>query len=159
LFFDPVSYRPRTVASRVFVFLSKSHTLVRPAGVTANTGGELMKTFLAIYLGSAASAQRSSWDKLDEASRNARQAAGMKAWGDWMMAHKAAVVAAGGPLGKTKRASRDGIADTKNNLTGYVIVQAESHDAAARMFENHPHFAIFPGDSVEIVECLPMPGR
>jgi hypothetical protein len=119
-----------------------------------------MKTFLAIYLGSAAaSTQRSSWERLDEATRSARQASGMKAWGDWMAAHKDAVVATGGPLGKTKRASRDGIADTKNSLTGYVIVQAESHDAAARMFEHHPHFAIFPGESVEIMECLPIPGR
>ena len=41
-------------------------------------------------------------------------------------------------------------------MTAYVIVQAESHDAAARLFENHPHFMIFPGDSVEIMECLPL---
>jgi hypothetical protein len=27
------------------------------------------------------------------------------------------------------------------------------------MFENHPHFTIFPGDSVEIMECLPIPGQ
>lgn len=38
-----------------------------------------------------------------------------------------------------------------------TIVEADSHEAAARMFENHPHFSIFPGDSVEIMECLPMP--
>jgi hypothetical protein len=25
--------------------------------------------------------------------------------------------------------------------------------------EWHPHFTIFPGDSVEIMECLPMPGQ
>ena len=37
------------------------------------------------------------------------------------------------------------------------VVRAETHEAAARMFENHPHFAIFPGDSVEIMECLPIP--
>ncbi len=30
---------------------------------------------------------------------------------------------------------------------------------AARMFADHPHFAIFPGDSVEIMECLPLPGQ
>jgi hypothetical protein len=47
----------------------------------------------------------------------------------------------------------------KNALTGYVIVQAESHAAAAQLFENHPHFTIFPGDSVEIMECLPLPGQ
>ena len=116
-----------------------------------------MKNFLAIYLGSGSS--RSTWDKLDERARQDRMSAGLKAWGDWMVTHKAAVVAEGGPLGKTKRTSSQGVADIKNNLTGYVIVQAESHAAAARMFENHPHFTIFPGDSVEIMECLPIPGR
>jgi hypothetical protein len=74
-----------------------------------------------------------------------------------METHKASIVATGGPLGKTKRTSPGGVADTRNALTGYVVVQAESHDDAARMFEKHPHFAIFPGDSVEIMECLPIP--
>ena len=120
-----------------------------------------MKNFLAIYIGSASSSspQRANWDKLDEATRNARQSAGIKAWGDWMVEHKASVVAQGGPLGKTKRASSQGISDIKNNMTGYVVVQAESHEAAARLFENHPHFTMFPGDSVEVMECLPIPGQ
>jgi hypothetical protein len=43
--------------------------------------------------------------------------------------------------------------------TANVIVQAESHEAAAKLFENHPHFTIFPGDSVEIMECLRLPGQ
>ena len=116
-----------------------------------------MKNFLAIYTGSQSS--RSNWDKLDESTRQDRMSAGMKAWGNWMATHKASVVAEGGPLGKTKRTSSQGVADIKNNMTGYVIVQAESHEAAARMFENHAHFTIFPGDSVEIMECLPIPGR
>ncbi len=47
--------------------------------------------------------------------------------------------------------------DIKNAMTGYVIVRAESHEAAAKLFENHPHFSIFPGESVEIMECLPLP--
>jgi hypothetical protein len=38
-----------------------------------------------------------------------------------------------------------------------VIVEAESHEAAAALFSEHPHFAVFPGDSVEIMECLPIP--
>ena len=29
----------------------------------------------------------------------------------------------------------------------------------AKLFENHPHFAIFPGDSIEIMESLPIPDR
>jgi hypothetical protein len=55
--------------------------------------------------------------------------------------------------------SPDGIADIKNVMAAYTIVQAESHKAAAKLFENHPHFSIFPGDSVEIMECLPLPGQ
>lgn len=116
-----------------------------------------MKTFLAIYLGTPDAPAQAEWDKLDEGTRQARMAAGIKAWGDWMTKHKAAVVVEGGPLGKTKRTSADGVSDTRNNMTGYVVVRANSHDAAARMFEKHPHFTIFPGESVEIMECLPIP--
>ncbi len=118
-----------------------------------------MKTFLAIYLGSATSPNRKKWDALDDAARQKAAAAGMTAWGDWMADHKASLVFEGGPLGKTKKASAAGVADTKNDMAGFVIVKAESHEAAARMFENHPHFAIFPGESVEIMECLPIPGQ
>ena len=83
----------------------------------------------------------------------------MQAWMDWGTTHTAAIVDQGGPLGKTKRVSPEGIDDIKNSMTGYVIVRAPSHAAAAKMFENHPHFSIFPGDSVEIMECLPIPGQ
>jgi hypothetical protein len=83
----------------------------------------------------------------------------MKAWGDWMINHKASVVVQGGPLGKTKRVASQGISDIRNNMTGYVVVSAESHEAAAKMFEKHPHFTIFPGDAVEIMEVLPIPGQ
>ncbi len=118
-----------------------------------------MKTFLAIYIGSASARERSNWDKLDDATRKDRTNSGLKAWGDWMNAHKASIVAPGGPLGKTKRTSQQGVTDTTNNMVGYVAVRAESHEEAARMFEKHPHFMIFPGDSVEIMECLPIPGQ
>lgn len=112
-----------------------------------------MKKFMALYLGSATAAEKaaSSFDE-DEMAR------GVAAWGEWMARHAGDIVDTGTPLGKTKRAAPDGISDSRNAVTAYVIVQAESHEAAAKMFENHPHFAIFPGDSVEIMECLPMPG-
>ena len=118
-----------------------------------------MKNFLAVYIGTEDARARSRWTSLSDAERKAREQAGMKAWMDWGMTHAAAIVDQGGPLGKTKRASQAGIADVKNAITGYVVVRAESHAAAAKLFENHPHFAIFPGDSVEIMECLPLPGQ
>lgn len=118
-----------------------------------------MKSFLAVYIGTEDALARAKWTSLSNAERKAREASGMKAWMDWGTANAAAIVDHGGPLGRTKRASREGITDIKNAMTGYVIVRAESHAAAAKLFENHPHFATFPGDSVEIMECLPLPGQ
>jgi len=118
-----------------------------------------MKKFLAIFIGSQESTEKSGWNRLDPETRKQRETAGIKAWGDWMKTHQAAVTEQGGPLGKTKRTAAGGVTDIKNNMAGYVVVQAESHAAAAKMFENHPHFTIFPGDSVEIMECLPIPGQ
>jgi hypothetical protein len=111
-----------------------------------------MKTFLALYMGSGTPTDPSSLS--DETRTN-----GMAAWGQWMADHASAVVDQGGPLGKTKKTAAGGVSDIRNRVTGYVVVQAESHEAAAAMFENHPHFAIFPGESVEIMERLPIPGR
>lgn len=118
-----------------------------------------MKRFLAVYIGTADALEKYRRSLPDPEQRKAREKAGMRAWIAWGQTHAGAIKDVGAPLGKTKRVSAEGISDVRNNLTGYTIVQAESHEAAARMFENHPHFAIFPGDSVEIMECLPMPGN
>jgi hypothetical protein len=118
-----------------------------------------MKNFMAVYLGSPSSAKMSEWKAMDEGKRKTMEASGMKAWGDWMATHQRDIVVQGGPLGKTKRTAAQGVSDTKNNLAGFVVIKAESHEAAAKMFEKHPHFAIFPGDSVEIMEVLPIPGQ
>ena len=114
-----------------------------------------MATYLAVFTGTPG--RRTEWDKLDAATRKQREQAGMQAWGQWMQDHQAVIVDSGGPLGKTKRAGLDGISDTSNNLAGFVKVRADSHDAAVRLFENHPHFSIFPGDAVEVMEVLPIP--
>jgi hypothetical protein len=116
-----------------------------------------MKNFLAVYFGGPASAQKAGWDALSETERQERQKKGIAAWHQWAESNKKFIVEGGAPLGKTKCASRGGIADTKNELTAYTVVRAESHEAAAKLFESHPHFAIFPGERIEIMECLPIP--
>jgi hypothetical protein len=120
---------------------------------------QFMKKFVGIYLGTQAARERARWDTLDAAKRKELETAGIKAWGDWHAANQAAILENGGPLGKTKRISPAGIEDVKNNMTGYVIVQAESHEAAAKLFLNHPHFTVFPGEAVEVMEWLPIPGQ
>lgn len=116
-----------------------------------------MKKFLAIYLGSQDSAAFKQWNAMDESKRKQRQREGMDAWMNWGKSHERSILEPGGPLGKTKRVDASGVYDTKNMMTGYVILEAESHEAAARLFKKHPHFSIFPGEAVEIMECLPLP--
>lgn len=116
-----------------------------------------MKNFLAVYTGSESAAGFVKWQALDEAARKKQEVAGKAAWMKWVITNASALVDNGSPLGKTKRVDASGISDIRNNLTAYTIVLAESHEAAAKLFLNHPHFTIFPGDSVEIMECLPLP--
>jgi hypothetical protein len=116
-----------------------------------------MKTFLAIYLGDPAAKSMSAWNALDEATRRAKDKEGMEAWVRWGEQNAASIVDNGPPLGKTKRIDSDGVRDVTNELTGYVVVRAETHEDAAKLFLKHPHFSIFPGTGVEVMECLPMP--
>jgi hypothetical protein len=115
-----------------------------------------MKKFVAIYLGSPGF--KNKWEALSEQEKLERQTKGIAAWHAWVEKNKHSIVEMGAPLGKTKKASPDGITDIKNNMTAYTVVQAESHEAAAKLFEHHPHFTIFPGESIEIMECMPIPG-
>jgi hypothetical protein len=115
-------------------------------------------TYLAIFLGSKDSPQMKAWIALPEDERRAREQKGMAGWKAWVEKHQGAIVTMGGPLGKTKRVDQDGIADISNALGAFTVVRASSAEAAAKMFENHPHFTIFPGQAVEIMPVLPIPG-
>jgi hypothetical protein len=84
---------------------------------------------------------------------------GVSAWHQWMEDNKTSVVEMGGPLSSTTRIANEGISASKNNLGGYLVVQAESQADAAKLFLNHPSFAIFPGDAVEVMEILPIPEK
>jgi hypothetical protein len=114
--------------------------------------------YLAIFLGSKTSPRRAAWDALPEADRRTKEREGMAAWKAWVEKHHAAIVTMGGPLGKTKKITQLGIADASNDMGAFTVVRAGSHEAAAKLFENHPHFAIFPGDRIEIMPVLPIPG-
>jgi hypothetical protein len=48
-----------------------------------------------------------------------------------------------------RRVAVHGSADGKNDVMLYSVVQAETHEAASKMFEDHPHLGI-PSASIEI---------
>ena len=114
-------------------------------------------TYLAVFVGSKNSPKFAAWNALSEAERKAKEIEGIAAWKAWVMKHQSSLAEMGGPLGKTKKVGSGGIADISNELGAFTVVRAASHEAAAKMFENHPHFAIFPGEGVEIMPVLPIP--
>ncbi|MCX6111085.1 MAG: hypothetical protein NTZ90_15935 [Proteobacteria bacterium] len=116
-----------------------------------------MKKYLAIFTGSKTSANAKKWDALAPEKRRELEKSGMLAWMDWAKKHEKITKDLGGPLGKTKRVSPTGVADINNEMSAFSVVEAESHEAAAKLFFNHPHFSIFPGDAVEIMEIMPIP--
>lgn len=116
-----------------------------------------MKDFLAVFTGTPQAMEDSGWNALSDPERQERTQAGMKAWQDWMAKHEGRIAVPGGPIGKTMSVSANGIEQAQNNICGYVVVSAESHEAAAKLFEGHPHFSVFPGQAVEVMECLPVP--
>ncbi len=116
-----------------------------------------MKRYLAVYLGTPEGLERAGWNQLTDTERKEREREGVAAWTEWVESNRAHIVESGSPLGKTKRISARGVEDVRNEMAAWVVVQAESHAAAASLFEQHPHFTLFPGDAVEVMECLPLP--
>jgi len=112
-----------------------------------------MKKFMAIYMASGP-----DFEKMMKSSTPEQQRKGMEAWMKWMQDNKASIVEGGAPLGKTKRADGAGVSDIRNTMGGYSVVQAETHDAAAKLFgKDHPHLSM-PGAWVEIMEIVQLPG-
>ena len=114
-----------------------------------------MKTIHAVCTGNPAT--MSGWNELPEAVRAEREAAGIRAWRDRVERNRSRIVENGAPLGRTRSVSPAGIADIRNNMTAFTVVRADRHEEAAQLFVDHPHFTIFPGDSTEVMECLPIP--
>lgn len=116
-----------------------------------------MKKFLAVYIGKEE--PMAKWKQLSKEDQDEKMKKGIDAWYAWVTEHMNAIKDTGSPLGKTKKVDANGVTNIKNSMTGYTIIEAESHEAAAEIFRDHAHFAIFPGDSIEIMECLPIPKR
>ena len=111
-----------------------------------------MRKFIAIYMMPAAELAR-----LGPPTPEGMQSETQK-WMDWAKKNGDAIVDIGAPLGKTKRITADGVSDTKNEITAYSIVQGDSLDSVAKMFVGHPHFGIAEGGTIDLIECLEIPG-
>ena len=115
-----------------------------------------MKSYLAVFMGKPEAMD--DWKNQPEADRKQQEQKGIAAWHRWVLDHQDAISEMGSPLGKTKRIDKNGVSDTRNELGAWTVVKAASQEEATKLFLNHPHFMIFPGDRVEVMECLPVPG-
>lgn len=109
-----------------------------------------MTKFLVTYMG--AEPGRMQMDMSEQDNQ-----AFMTAWLEWAGRNEKALVVGGEPVGKTKVVQNGTVQDGKNAITGYSIVEAASHDAAANLFLDHPHTAIL-NLPIEVMELTAIPG-
>ncbi len=114
-----------------------------------------MPKFLAVYTMTPESLAR--FRALPKAEQDAIDAAGVPQWAAWEERHAASILNRGGMVGKTTRVTREGISPATNTICGNLIVEAETAEAAARLFVDHPHLTVFPGDSVDIMPYVTEP--
>jgi hypothetical protein len=114
-----------------------------------------MKRFLVTYLAPASVIEE--WKKTNPETRKAAEEKMQSDWKKWMSEHTQIFVDKGAGVGKTRRVTVQGSADGRNDIMLYAIVQAESHEVASKMFEDHPHLGI-PQASIEVMEIHPLPG-
>lgn len=102
-------------------------------------------------------APTSAMDEMMKAADPHQKQEGMDRWKKWANIHKKDLVELGAPLGKNKRITTTGAVDKRNEVTGFSIVQADSHEAAAKVFHDNPHLQI-PGAYIEVLEWVSLPG-
>jgi hypothetical protein len=113
-----------------------------------------MNKYLVLYM--APASMMEEWMKTDPEVRKVEEEKMKADWDAWMGAHKEQITETAG-AGKTKRVSKDGVVDAKNDIMLYSIATGESTDAVAKMFEGHPHFGI-PGAWIEVMPAKYLPG-
>jgi hypothetical protein len=90
-----------------------------------------------------------AWMQLPEEERKQQELDMQAQWNDWANLHKGAILETVG-VGKPKRITSEGVSDARNDLMLYMVVEAESPDAAVELFKGHPHFGI-PGAYIEVM--------
>jgi len=109
------------------------------------------KKFIALYI--APASVLVDWSKTDPDFRKAAEEKMQAEWKRWMEDH-AEMITLTEAAGKTRKVTSSGVSDTNNGVMLYSFVEAESHEAAVKAFEHHPHLQI-PQSSIEVMEVRP----
>ena len=113
-----------------------------------------MKKFLVLYMMPAEGL--AEWMKIDPEVRKVEEKKMETDWNAWAEKNASSLLETAG-AGKTKRITPEGVTDVANNIMLYSMVQGESAEAVAALFQGHPHLNI-PGGTIEIMPANPLPG-
>jgi hypothetical protein len=137
-------------------------TPVKERGWIAQFGREsiyyvtIMSKYLVLYRSEGALTGPSVSEMLAKTTQE-QLAAGMGAWGAWHEKCGGAIVDLGAPLDHSTTVAEGAGTPGKTSITGYTLLEAGSLDEAVTLMKDHPHFQM-PGASVQILECVAMPG-
>jgi hypothetical protein len=95
-----------------------------------------------------------AWMKTKESERAVAEKKMRDDWDAWMTVH-ASMIKETNAGGKTKRVTSAGVVDARNDIMLYSVIEAASHEDAAKAYEGHPHLGI-PEASIEIMAIRAM---
>jgi len=113
-----------------------------------------MSKFLVLYLTPASVLE--AWMQKDPEERKAEEAKMGAEWDAWAEKNGSMVTETYG-AGKTKRVDSNGVSDVRNDVMMYSIVEADTHEAAAAIFVDHPHLQI-PEATIDIMAANSLSG-
>ena len=111
-----------------------------------------MKKFVALYM-----APVGAFDEMMRTQDPVKMKEMNDGWMSWMKSHEKSFSDRGAATGKNKRVAKGSVKDVRNEVTGYSVVQAESHDEATKIFKDNPMLQT-PGAYIEVLEHMEMPG-
>lgn len=114
-----------------------------------------MKTYLALFTCSENSKNHLAWKSLSPEEQKTRSHHGTIAFQKWRDQYQKKIIFQGGSLSKmTSVVDSKGIREIPSQMGAFFVVEANSLSEATKMFLNHPHFSLFPGDGIEILERI-----
>jgi len=106
-----------------------------------------------LVLSKIPSAVLEDWKRTSPESRKAAEEKMSGEIHSWTKGRSKIFVDPGAGLGKTKRITSSGALHARNDLAMYAIVEGESQDAVAKVFESHLRI---PESSIEVMELFPL---
>lgn len=110
--------------------------------------------YIAIYR--APQSVMEEWMKKPQEERDVEQKKMEADWQTWQQKNSSMIKETAG-LGKNIQVTSTGAAPMKNDLMMYTVVEAETPEAAAEIFKDHPHLVI-PEATIDIMPSTPVPG-